>query len=270
MSYSPRSPDQSLNSLVSLQAQKIEIMQKQISILSQSFLGVCASWYNSPDFFTEEAARILLDYLQPCRQISLEAEELFRAVYYTAGSAPGPRRRQSPVPPPPFDSAPPAFEAPAPGQANASASVLRQGDYWRATVQTPEAATSVSADRFRTLLADRLLGISVRRLDVFPAGARCLAICLYDSDDPSAKPAAACLKEVCDLINQISMTVAPTGDMLTASQSVQLSTWKFLGLAADLAQLYRETRGFTGVASAAAAAPGPPRDWRATLEKQLA
>ena len=269
---SPRSPtaaDRSLASIATLQAQKIDIIQKQVSILSQCLLGVCASWYNSPDFFTEETARILLDYLQPCRSISQDTEELFRAVYYTAGSPPGPRKRQAPVPPPPFDAAPPPFSTEAAagsGQAGSS-SVLRQGDYWRATVTTVDVANSTTVERVRNLLSDKIFGISLRRIDVFPSGPKKLAICLYDSDDPSAKAAATCIKDICELANQASMTVAPTGTLQQLSLAVQLPTWKFLGLADDLAQLYKETRGYT--AASRAPLTGPPKDWRTALEEQL-
>ena len=81
------------------------------------------------------------------------------------------------------------------------------------------------------------------------------------------------------------MVSSPSGDLLSVVQSVQLSTWRFLGLADDLAQMYRETRGYidpldsnpkkvsigktidnSGAASGLAS--GPPKDWRAKLEKE--
>ena len=134
-------------------------------------------------------------------------------------------------------------------------------------MSTLEPSSSVTVERVRNLLSDKIFGISLRRIDVFPSGPKKLAICLYDSDDPSAKTAAACIKDICDLGNQATMTVAPTGSLHLITQAVQLPTWKFLGLAEDLAQLYRETRGY--IAATAAPLSGPPKDWRATLEEQL-
>ena len=247
-----------LATVASLQAQKIDVVQKQASILSQSLLGVSASWYNASELFTEEGARVLLDYLHPCRQVCPEIEELFRAVYYSSGSPLGPRRRLAPVPPPSFEVAPPPFSAPTgaapsdrttPSESAPSSHVVRQGDYWRATVSHSDGITSTqAADGLRHFLGERVFHITVRRLDVFLSGGspRQLTVCCFDSDDPSAKTASGCLRDLCDLLNEAAVTVAPFGTLQGLAEIIKLETWKFVGIAADFAQLYRETKGFRG------------------------
>ncbi|KAF4682527.1 hypothetical protein FOZ60_010433 [Perkinsus olseni] len=85
--------------------------------------------------------------------------------------------------------------------------IVRHGDWWRATVTSFEeadidaqAGSDVACEAVRAAL-QRLMGISIRRIDVFPSGRQSDATCqlcvsVYDSEDPSAKTATDALKEL--------------------------------------------------------------------------
>ena len=239
----------SLAQVATLQAQKIDVLQRQVGTLVQSLTGISASWFNDVQAYDENAARILLEYLHAGRPISGDIEELFRAVYYSAGGVA--RRRESPVPPAPFEIAPPPFKSSAASAEAAETAVLKQGDYWRATVAVnPISGTSAqeTASRLRSLLAERAFNVTVRRIDVYPGhgmigNLKTITICLYDSDDPSAKKASQCLKELCDLLNEAALTISPGGLIGSLNQLVRLDTLEFVGMAGELAELYCDTKG---------------------------
>ena len=233
----------SLAQVATLQAQKIDVLQRQVGTLVQTVTGISASWFNDPHAYDENASRILLEYLHACRPISGDIEELFRAVYYSAGGLA--RRREAPVPPPPFEVAPPPFR-PSGGSGGSAGeeSVIKQGDYWRASVGIiAGGSTQEISTRLRPLLAERVFNVTVRRIDVYPGNNKTVTICVYDSDDPSAKKASKCLKDLCDLLNEAALTVAPTGALGTLGQLLRLDTLEFVGMAGELAALYAETRG---------------------------
>jgi hypothetical protein len=240
----------SLAHVAKLQAQKIDVLQRQVGTLVQSVAGISASWFNDQQAYDENSARILLEYLHACRPISADIEELFRAVYYSAGGVA--RRREAPVPPPPFEVAPAPFRMSEGGtEETPDTLVVKQGDYWRASVAVNPisgASAHETAGRVRALLAERVFSVTMRRIDVYPAhgmigNLKTVTICVYDSDDPSAKKSAQCLKDLCDLLNESALTVSPTGALATMNQLLRLDTLTFVGLAADLATVYSEMKG---------------------------
>jgi hypothetical protein len=113
-------------------------------------------------------------------------------------------------------------------------------------------------------LAERIFNVTVRRIDVYPChgtigNLRTVTICVYDSDDPSAKKPSQCLKDLCDLLNEAALTVSPVGVLASLSQTLRLDTLEFVGMAGELAALYSETRSLQR--------PLPPadlgdRNWR--------
>ena len=247
----------SLAQVAQLQATKIEVLQRQVNILVQSLSGISASWFNDANAFDENAARILLDYLHACRPISGDIEELYRAVYYSVAGA---RRREAPVPPPSFEIAPAAFRNSTEDKQgnNPLPSPIKQGDYWRAKVSINPlqrgSSTSELSNKLRSILAEKIFNITNRRIDVYPNGTNnklTVTICVYDSEDPSAKKAGACLMDICNLLNEAALTV-PTGALATIAQLIRLDTLEFVGMAADLASLYMETRNLKK--------PAPPAD----------
>jgi hypothetical protein len=225
-----------LISLIQKQAEKIDILNRQLGNLNTSLVALSASWYNN-ESFDEPSARLLLDYLYSCRPVSEEIEEVYRAVYYSAGTSG--RRRSIPVPPPPFEVAPSLNSNDSKSE---SSSVVRQGNYWRSTCKL-SGLIEYDQELLRIFIGENLFKISARRVDLYERDKE-VFLTIYDSDDPSAKTSVDCIKEFCDLLNEASLAVAPTGLVKKTMEWLDLRTWKFLGMANDMAQLYNEFRGY--------------------------
>ncbi|KAF4651922.1 biotin holocarboxylase synthetase, partial [Perkinsus chesapeaki] len=257
-------------------SEECRVLRQQIFALAQSLAGICASWYNasSPPAgegrragrggddashpSADAVGRLLLDYLHPCRPTDQVIEELFRNIYYTVGTR---RARACTVPPPPDSApyfrerkvlAPPGSTLAGGGGAvfapNSGCTIVRHGDWWRATVTSFEevdadaqAGSDVTCETVRAAL-QRLMGISIRRIDVFPSGRQndvtCqLCVSVYDSEDPSAKTATDALKEMSRLL--ISNRGGGVGSA-ELQELVDLSTWKFEGIAAEVHKLLQQ------------------------------
>jgi hypothetical protein len=217
------------NSLESLPID--QTLSRKVKTLTTALIGISSSVYNSPTHLTGETARMLASFLYPCRGIHPQIREVYEALYFSVGSLrEGGGRRRLPVPLPPTESAPLLIE-PVIFRPSCPSRVLRTADSWAATVvgKQPELVARY--------LAIYVMEISERRIDVYPmdgeaATTMLLRVEVFGSDDPSAKSASDCLREVCSWLSSPDMRALPLASL------VNTETWKFEGIAEEYRELY--------------------------------